>query len=269
MKTPFCKATMMDEGFKDHLKAFLEEGPDIYLPNLSIDCVIFAYQEGKLKVLLPQFWELDLSVLPGGFVGKAEDIDTAAHRILEERTGLGDIFLQQFKVFGRAERAFESEMIAVLNRLEIPIEQATWMMQRFVTIGYYALIRAEEAALSPGPFSQNLIWADANELPQMALDHAEIIQSARALLMSEISHQPVAKSLLPPNFTIPELQGLYETILDRSIDRGNFRKKVLKANILEKLDRQKTGGAHRAPQLYRFHPDHYPESLHEKVKMGF
>ncbi|MFK7921829.1 MAG: NUDIX domain-containing protein [Bacteroidia bacterium] len=260
---------MDKSAFKYHLEAFLEEGQKNYLPNLSIDCVIFAYHEAKLKVLVPQFWEQEVYVLPGGFIEFDEGIDAAAIRILQDRTGLEDIFLQQFRSFGRAERAFETEFNRLLTSLGIPSEKATWMRQRFVTIGYYALIRLEEAHPKPGPFSQALYWADVNELPLLAMDHAEIIQAARQLLADDLLRQPVAERLLPSNFTIPELQGLYETILDRTIDRGNFRKKVLKANILEKLDKQKPGGAHRAPQLYRFHPDRYAESLLENVKMGF
>ena len=260
---------MDKSAFKYHLETFLEEGQKNYLPNLSIDCVIFAYHEAKLKVLVPQFWEQEIYVLPGGFIGIDEDIDAAAIRILQDRTGLEDIFLQQFQSFGRAERAFEAEFNQLFVNLGITVEKAAWMRKRFVTIGYYALIRLEEAQPKPGPFSQALYWADVNKLPPLAMDHAEIIQAARQLLANDLLRQPVAERLLPSNFTIPELQGLYETILDRPIDRGNFRKKVLKANILEKLDKQKTGGAHRAPQLYRFHPDHYAESLLENVKMGF
>jgi len=255
--------------FKIPFQAFLEEGRDKYLPNLSIDCVVFAYQEDKLKVLLSQIGPNGRSLLAGGFIGKNEDIDSAAHRILEERTGLKDIFLKQFQAFGLAERSFGAEIKEDLQKFDIPPEQASWIMERFITIGYYALVRAEETKPVPGPLTQTLIWADIDALPVMALDHAKIVQSARALLANEIRYQPVAQRLLPQDFTIPELQGLYETILGRAIDRGNFRKKVLKANILERLDKQKPGGAHRAPQLYRFHPDHSDESFHGRMKMGF
>ncbi len=260
---------MSKEFFTRPFIAFLEEGREKYLPHLSIDCVVFAYQEGKLKVLLSQFGEFGKSVLAGGFIGKEEDIDEAAHRILEERTGLKDIFLQQFQAFGLAERTFGLEILSELKKFALPEQLADWMMKRFITIGYYALVRAEETNPVPGPLTQTLIWSDIDDLPEMAMDHAKIIDSARKLLANEIGHQPVAQRLMPENFTIPELQGLYETVLGRTIDRGNFRKKILKANILEKLDKQKTGGAHRAPQLYRFHPDHSNESFHGQMKMGF
>ncbi|MEM6344157.1 MAG: NUDIX domain-containing protein [Bacteroidota bacterium] len=260
---------MAKEFFTKPFLAFLEEGKEKYLPHLSIDCVVFAFQDGKLKVLLSQFGKNGLAVLAGGFIGKEEDIDEAANRILEERTGLTDIFLQQFQAFGLAERRFELEILPELQKFGIPEDSAEWMMKRFITIGYYALVRAEETNPVPGPLTQTLIWSDIDDLPIMAMDHANIIDSARKLLAKEIGYQPVAQRLMPKNFTIPELQTLYETILGRSIDRGNFRKKVLKASILEKLDKQKTGGAHRAPQLYRFHPDHSDESFHGQMKMGF
>ncbi|MEL6588499.1 MAG: NUDIX domain-containing protein [Bacteroidota bacterium] len=259
----------MRSELKPFLEDFLSKGSTQYLPHLSIDCVIFAYEEQQLQVLLTKVWGHDALALPGGFIGKQEDIDHAAARTLQERTGLKEIFLQQFRTFGLAERAFQEEIYPTLDKLGIERQKASWMMGRYVTIGYYALLRKADAKVKVGPLDEDLLWADALNLPPMVIDHEQIIQQACQLLQEELVRKPIAERLLPDQFTIPELQALYETILDRSIDRGNFRKKVLKADILQKLDKRKEGGAHRAPQLYQFHPAHYAESLEQQVKLGF
>ena len=255
---------------KKQIEGFLQEGEALFIPQLSIDCVIFSFHDGHLKVLLLKYFQNEVSLtLPSGFVLQEEDLDTAALRNLEERTGLSELFLRQFHTFGKVSRYFPNHLSRFIEHLGIERDKATWFLKRFVTVGYYALVHYEQVKLQPGLFTQGYVWADTENLPPIAMDHAEIIQKALKRLRKDLQTQPVGINLLPKTFTIPELQSLYETILGRKIDRGNFRKKMLHSNILERLGKKKNGGAHRSPYLYRFDKEQYEASLREGIKVGF
>jgi 8-oxo-dGTP diphosphatase len=241
---------------------FVENGHKTYLRQLSIDCVIFGFHENQLKVLLLKLKGKPLWILPGGFIRKEDSLSEAAARILQERTGLDDIFLQQFHAFGEPDR--EKNKTAFLTSVK-----NSWMMDRFVTIGYYALVEHSKVSPQPDLFSDECSWWDVHAVPDLVYDHKEIFQKALGVLRLSLNDHPIGYNLLPEKFTMPELQKLYETILDKPIDRRNFQKKILGLDILVRLNERKTGGAHKAPYLYRFDKRKYDRALKEGLGSGF
>ncbi len=240
---------------------FVENGQKTYLRHLSVDCVIFGFHENELKVLLIR-WKDGPWCLPGGFVKKEESLNTSASRILEERTGLNDIFLQQFHVFGDANR--EKNKKNFNSKLK-----NSWIMDRFVTVGYYALVEYSKVKPKPDWLSDECSWWDIHSIPSLVYDHNEILEKALEVLRLSLNDHPIGYNLLPEKFTMPELQRLYETILDKEIDRRNFQKKLLSLDILVRLEERKTGGAHKAPYLYRFDKRKYDRALKEGLTGGF
>ncbi|CCH51249.1 NUDIX hydrolase [Fibrisoma limi BUZ 3] len=233
------------------MNKFLSSEQD-WLPSLSVDCVIFGFHENELKVLLLTFRHTDLLALPGGLVHRQEDVDDAAKRILAERTGLADIYLEQFHTFGQLGRGSDQfgRKIAKANGIDLPPDH--WFTRRFVSVGYYALVDFSRVIPSPDVFSESIDWYDVRELPPLVLDHSLIVQKALDTLRLMLDHRLIGFNLLPEMFTMGELQRLYETILGKKLLRTNFQRKMLSLEILERLDKKWTGGAHKAPYLYRF-----------------
>lgn len=240
-----------------------------YQLGLSIDCVIFGFHDNQLKVLLIKTPYKDKWSLPGGFIPVEEDIDDAAVRVLKIRTGMEGIFLRQFATFGKVKRNDNDLKDTVLDHLKIYGEARKWLSQRFVTVGYYALVDFLKT-IPPQSSKEELIeWIDHKEVPELILDHKEILDKALATLRNELNLIPVGYNLLPEKFTIPELQKLYETILDRKLDRRNFLRKITNIGILNKLDEKKSNVAHKAPNLYTFDKDKYDEVLKNGLNQGW
>lgn len=224
-----------------------------YTPHLSIDCAIFGFHNNELKVLLSKFPKLDVWALQGGFVKKQEDIDAAAVRILQEMTGLNNIFLKQYHTFGKANRpTYNDTLKQVLDDLSIDSESASFLNQRFISIGYYSLVHFPKVTPTVGFFFERIEWFDVHNLPNLALDHAEMIKHALESMRHSLDYHLVGFNLMPETFTMKELQSLYETILGEPLRRNNFQEKILNMGILERLEKQFTGGAHKAPYLYKF-----------------
>ncbi|SHM81400.1 NUDIX hydrolase [Flavobacterium chilense] len=240
-----------------------------YQPGLSIDCVIFGFHDNQLKVLLIKTPYEDKWSLPGGFVPIDEDIDTAAVTVLNERTGMKGIFLRQFATFGQVKRNDKHFDNAVLDHFKIPREAGKWFTQRFVTIGYYALIDFLKAIPQKENKQEIIEWIDHKEVPALILDHAAILDKALSTLRIELNLMPVGYNLLPEKFTIPQLQKLYETILDKKLDRRNFLRKITNIGILTKLDEKKSNVAHKAPNLYTFDKEKYDEVLKNGLNQGW
>jgi 8-oxo-dGTP diphosphatase len=240
-----------------------------YQPGLSIDCVIFGFHDNQLKVLLIKAPYEDKWSLPGGFVPIDQDIDTAAVTVLNLRTGMEGIFLRQFATFGRVKRNDNHFEKAVLAHFNIPEEDGKWFTQRFVTIGYYALVDFLKAIPHKENSTEIIEWIDHKEVPDLILDHKEILDKALNTLRIELNLMPIGYNLLPEKFTIPELQKLYETILDRKLDRRNFLRKITNIGILTKLDEKKSNVAHKAPNLYTFDKDKYEEVLKNGLNQGW
>ncbi|MFX0555406.1 NrtR DNA-binding winged helix domain-containing protein [Maribacter sp. CXY002] len=227
--------------------------------QLSIDCVIFGYRQNKLQVLVPKMdFKGDFWALPSGFVQQQEGIDKAAQRILEERTGIGDIFLEQYRVFGdvpRTNRAALEQMIALNPDKFEQLQDGNfleWLTQRFIAIGYYALVDINKVTPKLTEIDQSIDWYEITDLPQMVMDHEQHIHNALEALRLNLDSKLLGFNLLPEEFTMKDLQLLYEAVYDKPFRRNNFQKKMLDLNVLERMGKKLTGAANKAPYLYRF-----------------
>jgi 8-oxo-dGTP diphosphatase len=212
---------------------------DIQLPHLdsvfSTDCVIFGFEAGELKVLLIERNEdpyMGWYALPGNIVGLNESVDDAAARILYELTGLRDIHMRQFHTFGEVNRHPQG---------------------RVVTVGYFALIRISQKEVAPlTDYARKAFWHPVNDLPKLAFDHTEIFQRAFKKIRTKMNYEPIAFELLPEKFTLTQLQNLYEAVLNKKLDKRNFRKKMLSYGFLKELSEKQKGVSYRAAKLYKF-----------------
>jgi 8-oxo-dGTP diphosphatase len=210
---------------------------------LTVDCVVFGFDGGELKVLLierglepfKEKW-----ALPGGFVRVDEPLDEAARRELLEETGLAEVFLEQLYTVGTVDRD---------------------PRERVVSVAYYALVKLLDHQAKAATDAANAEWFSLSKLPKLAFDHADIVKLALARLHGKVRYQPIGFELLPEKFTLSELQHLYEAILATPLDKRNFRKKVLGFGLLAALKETQMTGRHRPAQLFRFDADKY-----EKLK---
>ena len=251
------------------IKDLIIRGGEAYLPSLSLDCVIFGFHENHLKVLLLKLKNARQWSLPGGFVFKNEDVDEAAKRVLKERTGLSEIFLQQFNVFGHPGRSDPNFHREVLRKDGIELKDDHWLLRRFVTIGYYALVEYSFVNPKADTFSEFCTWRDVNDLPELMMDHRPILDRALETLRLHLNYQPIGYNLLPAKFTMPQLQKLYETILGQRLDRRNFQRKILSYGIVKRLKEVQKGVAHKAPYLYSFNLAKYKKALKEGLQDGW
>lgn len=252
--------------FQKELRDHFFKGHEKYLRHISIDCIIFGFHENELKVLLLKAKYGGKWALPGGFVLKEEHMDDAAKRILKERTGLDEIYLQQFHVFSTPDRSTKKMNQGFLNSINIKTEES-WMFERFISIGYSALVDFTKVQPVADIFSDACEWFNIYDDPGFILDHKEILQKALENLQLQLNFQPICYNLLPLKFTMPELQKLYGTILNRKLDRRNFQRKITGTGILKRLDETKKGVAHKAPYYYKFDLRKYQKAL--KAGMGF
>ncbi|MDA3883707.1 MAG: NUDIX domain-containing protein [Bacteroidales bacterium] len=217
----------------------------LLIDNLSIDCVIFGFDEGKLKALfIKRNTEpcKGMMSLPGGFVYVDEDLTHVPARRLKDLTGLKNVFLREVGAFGKIDRYPE---------------------RRVITIGYYALINSSDYKLDVGADAQDVRWISVDEVPELPFDHTEIFDAALIKLRKHVRYEPIGYNLLPEKFTITQLQTLYEAILNKKIDNRNFRKKLAKIGILKDLKEKQKNVSHRAANLYSFNKKKY-ETLVEK-----
>ena len=203
-------------------------------PAMTVDVVVFALDEEDLQVMLIQ---RDLEpfagqwALPGGFVHVNETLEDAARRELAEETGLKDIFLEQLYTFGEVDRD---------------------LRERVVTVTYYALVNLAGHEVRASTDARNAAWFPVHDVPDLVFDHEKILAVAHERLRGKVRYQPIGFELLPEKFTLRQLQHLYEIILDRELDKRNFRKKVLSMDILVQLNEIEKDVAHRAARLFRF-----------------
>jgi 8-oxo-dGTP diphosphatase len=240
-----------------------------YLPHISIDCCVFGFHENQLKILLIKWEKFGEWSLPGGFIFPEESVDAAAKRILQERTSLQNIFLEQFKVFGEANRTNLPGSRERMQRSNVDIRTQQWLLQRTISLGYYALVDFSKAIPTTARLIEDCRWWDIGNVPELIHDHAEIVKQALKALQGHLLNKPIGLNLLPAKFTMTQLRRLYETILGKTIDRRNFEKKMLKLGILDRLDELKTDVGHKAPVLYRFNLATYQELLNTDFGFGF
>lgn len=216
-------------------------------PSVTVDGVIFGLDDDGLKILLVQrdadpfagCW-----ALPGGFVEMDESLDQAAQRELQEETGVSNVFLEQLYTFGQVDRDPRT---------------------RVITVAYYALVNLKDHQVEAATDARAAGWFELDDLPPLAFDHDQILQMAQARLQGKVRYQPIGFELLPEKFSLRQLQRMYETVLGRTLDKRNFRKKALGLGVLEDLNEVERDVSHRAARLYRFDREKY-EQL---VKAGF
>lgn len=201
---------------------------------LTVDCVVFGFDEGGLKVLLIRRGVAPFQnrwALPGGFVLPDETLDAAALRELQEETGLREIYLEQLYTFGGIGRD---------------------PRERVISVAYFALVRRADHPPAAATDAAEAAWFEAEKVPALAFDHAEILKMALERLRGKIRWQPVGFELLPKKFTLSQFQALYEAILGRGLDKRNFRKKLLALDLLVPLQETTTAASRRPAQLFRF-----------------
>lgn len=215
----------------------------------SVDNIIFGFDDGDLKVLLIKRGASPfkgLWALPGDLVYPNEDLDTAAYRVLEELTGLKKVYLEQVHTFGAVDRH---------------------PLGRVITIAYFSLVKISDFTLMPSSFAQNVEWHTVDKAlkSQLAFDHNDILNTCFNALTHRVRIRPVGFELLPPKFTLTELQHLYESLLQAALDKRNFRKKILSMSLLVDLDELQEGVPHRPAKLYKFDKERY----HQLEAHGF
>ena len=232
------------------LKNIIGQSSEQYLPHLSVDNVIFGYQDGKLQCLLLQFG--DRWLLPGGHIGKDEDVKEAARRVVKACTSLGEEFLHFFNVFGGVNRNFFDDFKRLLGNKNLPLEDGHPLLQRHITLGFIALVQIEKVSLKVGDFDDAIAWHPVDELPMMVGDHAEIIQNACEYLIGLNDYSPIGHHLLPDYFTMPQLHKLTQIISGRELDRSRFQKKMLSLDIYKRHEEITTSVRGRNPYLYSY-----------------
>lgn len=211
----------------------------------SVDNVIFGFDEGDLKVLLIRRGAEPYRgkwALPGDLVYPNEDIDSAASRVLEELAGMRDVYLEQVKAFGSVNRH---------------------PLGRVITVAFYSLVKISNYHITPASFAQQAKWHAVAEAPELAFDHNEILLACFDRLKQRVRTRPVGFELLPPKFTLTQLQYLYESILETPLDKRNFRKKILSMNLLKDIEEIQEGVAHRPARLYQFDQQRYQKLVEE------
>jgi len=225
-------------------------------PRVSTDCVIFGFDNSKLNLLLitrksNRSGENQRMALPGDLIYEDENLDQAANRVLLELTGLRDIYLQQVSAFGDPDR---------LNA----VEDRDWLESvrdqpdaRVITVAYFSLVNMKDYVPQASSFAESVRWVPLESVRGLAFDHDTILEAAKKRLRETLKNKPVGFNLLPEKFTLTELHQLYEAILDKPLDKRNFRRKMLKLNILTPLEEKQKGVPHKPSRYYTFNQENY------------
>ncbi len=212
---------------------------DYFKFGLSVDCVIFGYSKGRVRILLI---ERDADpfknswALPGDLVSLNSNLDDAANDVLKNLTGIDNIFMEQFYSFGEMDRHPAG---------------------RVVTVGYYSLVENKNYNPVASSWAKSIQWFDIYNLPELAFDHKKIVMRGIQTLKRRVRYRPVGFELLPVKFTLTELQDLYEALLDSKFDKPNFRKKILSMDLLIPLNETQGNVSHRPAKLYKFDEKRY------------
>ncbi|MFN5890472.1 MAG: NUDIX hydrolase [Bacteroidota bacterium] len=207
--------------------------------GVSVDCVIFGFDEGDLKVLLVRRGVEPYQgqwALPGDLVDPEEDLNVAAVRVLNELTGLNNVFMQQVFTFGEVHRH---------------------PLGRVFTVAYYSLIRIDKYKVNKGNWAEEAEWWSINNIPELPFDHNLIVETVSDNFRTQVKRKPIGFELLPKTFTLTEIQHLYEAVLQTNFDVRNFRKKLLTTGLLIDTNTFTKNNAHRPARLYRFNKQKY------------
>ncbi|MCS5663217.1 MAG: NUDIX hydrolase [Flavobacteriales bacterium] len=227
--------------------------------NISIDCVVFGFDSDlSLKVLLITKKEdpnasskksKTQTALPGDLIKPDEELDPAAKRILKSLTSIDEIYLKQFAIFSDPNRVKQAKDQLWLRSFRKNPEE------RVVTVGYISLVNIQDFKPQASYFADDVIWTSINEIPDLTFDHNQIVDAAMEFMKKELNHK-MSSILLPKNFTLPQLQKLYEDVLDKKIDKRNFRKQILREGVIVKTTNiNKTGRKGKPAAFYQFHEE--------------
>ena len=216
-------------------REYYSEHPKFYV---AVDCIIFGFDKGELKLLIHKRrfepakgqWSLF-----GGFVKEDESLENAANRILKELTGLEKIYMEELQTYGSINRDPAG---------------------RVISVAYYALIPAHKYSAEYSK-QYGATWVSVRDLPSLIMDHDSMVRTGLARLKRQTSSQPIGFELLPKEFTIPQLQALYEAIYQSKLDKRNFRKKILSMDVLIKLEEKDKTNSRKGAFLYRFDKKKY------------
>jgi len=219
-------------------------------PAVAIDLVVFGYAQKQLSVLLLNRKDAPYKngwTLPGAFVQMDETFQDVCLRILDSKLGLSTLFLEQLYSFDRLDRDPRG---------------------RVISVSYYSLINPELFTLTAGTMANDVTWFGVDELPALGFDHSAILSTAIKRLKTKILYDPVGFELLDEEFTMTELHELYECILDSSIDRRNFRRKILDSNYIIATGKRREGLKNRHPELYCFNKDLKQNNFHLNITLS-
>lgn len=214
---------------------------DYQRPALATDCVIFGFDGGELKLLLIEREKEPFKnkwALPGGFVFMEETTEACAKRILLEKAGIKNVFIEQLYTFSETDRD---------------------PRERIISVSYFALVNKHQFELIAGRDTVKAEWFEMSKLPKLAFDHAKIVKTAIQRLKGKVSYQPIGFELLNEKFTLSQLQAVYESILETPIDKRNFRKKIIGMGLLLALEEKEKNVAHKAARFYQFDKKAYKE----------
>lgn len=214
---------------------------DFFQFGLSVDCVVFGYNKGEIRVLLIERGAEPYKgswALPGDLVALDTDLFTSASNVLKSLTGLTSVFLEQFQAFGEVDRHPAG---------------------RVATVGYYSLIKSDSHNPVASSWANRTAWFAIDDVPPLAFDHEKILDHGIRTLKRRVRYKPVGFELLPPKFTLSDLQQLYEALLGYKFDKPNFRKRILSMDLLVPLNEVETNVSHRPAKLYQFDTNRYEE----------
>lgn len=203
-------------------------------PAVTVDLVIFTVDDDTLKVMLVKRTEepfADSWSIPGGFLKVGESLEDAALRVLKEKAGVENVYVEQLYTFGDPGRDPRA---------------------RVITVTYFALIPWKDLIHPPSNKISDLTWSPVNHLPKLAFDHREIVEYAVKRLRAKASYSNIVYGLMPRQFRLSELQRMYEIIINDKLDKRNFRKRMLATGLLQETGRKDIAGAHRPAMLYKF-----------------
>ena len=210
-------------------------------PAVTVDAAVFGFDGAELQILLVERALEPFAgqwAIPGGFVNMNESVEAAAVRELQEETGISRVFLEQLYTFGDVQRDPRG---------------------RVISVAYYALVKPSEHPTAAASDAREARWFPVSALPPLAFDHEKIVAVALERLRGKVRYEPIGFELLPPKFTLSELQALYEAILGSPLDKRNFRKKILGMELLVALQERRQGAQHRPAQLFRFDQKAYKQ----------
>jgi len=220
--------------------------------DISVDCVVFGFDEDELKVLLIEQKQPDgksaiklQKAVPGDLVVENESLDQAAQRILMQLTSLEGIYLKQFHAFGDPNR------VSGLKDRDWLRSFRTHPERRVITIGYYSLVKMDDFNPQAASFAAKAQWVDVYKIPSLAFDHNNIVDQALQVLRHELMADHIGFELLPEKFTLSQLQKLYEIILDKKLDKRNFRKNIMRTDTVTPLEEKQSGVFHKPAQLFK------------------